>query len=541
MNRQNIANLIKRGHVEEAQSKLLLLEESGIIDAGLYCSIAMLMQKKCKTHEALDYFAKVLEIEPKHTIALANTGQLHSGLGKKTLAEKYLKRAWESAPDHSMVSASYAGVLLSLRKYDQSINCYKDALKFNSGNIQAFSGMLLALNYTEQDHQEVFKQHAYFSKAVNEKIKTLPLYGHEKLRIAYISGDFRRHSVPFFIEGFLHFHNRQKYEVYCYSDGDREDLITERFKKLSDHWREISTISDEDVLIQIQKDEIDILIDLGAHTGRRLPVFAKRAAPIQISYCGYPNTTGLKNMDYRIVDELTDPDGEEFYTEKLLRLKRCFLAFNPPDDAPEVGSLPYLTNGYVTFGSFNNFTKINNKVLRVWRQLLKSVPKSRLLLKSKHFNDKELKNEVKAFFTSRGIAEERINIHGFELKLKNHLDFYNRVDIALDSFPYNGTTTTCEALYMGVPVITVRGVCHVARVGVSLLSSMGLSSFVAADLAEYRVIASDLAKNVKLMKSLRANMRGLMFNSSLCDSLSLVRDIENQFQTVIDNISQPLL
>lgn len=537
MDSGKIPNLNDRENIEQLENVISQLEVKEEIDSELCCSFAMLLQRKGKTHEALHYFSKVLEVDVNHTIALANTGQLYNSLGKKKLAEEYLKKALITAPKNSEVCASYAGVLLSLGKYDQSLKFYEKSLELNPQNFKAYSDMLLALNYTSLDQHKVFEKHKEYSRLIGEKKKVINFYGHQKLRIAYISGDFKRHSVPYFIEGLLHFHDRQKYEVYCYSDVDKEDLITERFKDLSEHWRGTYSLTDKQVSELIRKDEVDILVDLAAHTGRRLQVFAERSAPLQITYCGYPNTSGLKNMDYRLVDEKTDPSGDEYYSEKLLRLKRCFLAFSPPDDAPEVGPLPYSQNGYITFGSFNNFNKITESVLKVWRQLLKSVPDSRLLLKSKHFNDELLRKQVKEFFAKRGIAEERIKLHGFELKLKNHLDLYNEVDIALDSFPYNGTTTTCEALYMGVPVITFRGNCHASKVGTSILSAMGLESLIGGDVSEYRKVALNLASNTELIKSLRQNMRTLMFNSSLCDSLSLTREIEDKIEHIFKSIN----
>jgi protein O-GlcNAc transferase len=280
-------------------------------------------------------------------------------------------------------------------------------------------------------------------------------------------------------------------------------------------------MSDEQVTELIRKDEIDILVDLAGHTAsNRILVFARKPAPIQINWIGYPPTTGLSTIDYKIVDNYTDPLGktEHFYTEKLIRMPESFLCYLPDRESSEVGNLPTLTSGYITFGSFNNFAKVSPEVMELWANILNAMPDSRLILKAKSFSDRSTCEYVRDVFNLKGIAEERTELLSWEPSTTGHLDIYNRIDISLDTFPYNGTTTTCEALWMGVPVITLAGTAYASRSGVSLLSNVGLPDLVATTFDEYFSIAIDLAKDSKRLQSLRKNLRDMMKYSPLCDA-----------------------
>ena len=354
----------------------------------------------------------------------------------------------------------------------------------------------------------------------------LPGYSHTKLRIGYVSGDFKRHSVAYFIEGILHFHDRSKFDVYCYSDVIKPDVITKKIQNMDLTYRNIKPLSDEEIHQLILDDEIDILIDLGAHTGKRLKVFGYRSAPVQISYLGYCNTTGLKNMDLRIVDSITD-QTESPATEKLIRLERPFLAFCPPEDSNGLVDSPCLKNGYITFGSFNNLPKLTDEVFRLWIRILKQTPNSRLLLKTRAFIDEEIKTTILNRFNSRGVSEERITLLGYQSTLDNHLLNYHKIDIALDPVPYNGTTTTCEALHMGVPVICLEGKSHASRVSASILEYSGLKFLLAENKNEYVKKAVQLAENFESLNNLHHKVRPLFHNSQVCDSQHLTGCLED--------------
>src|SRR6185369_4920000 len=265
--------------------------------------------------------------------------------------------------------------------------------------------------------------------------------------------------------------------ITCYANLDRPDQATERLKSLAEQWRDLCQVGDEEAARIIARDGIDILIDLAGHTsGNRLPLLARKPAPLQGTWLGYPDTTGLPELDFRITDRFADPPGatERFHSERLVRLPRSFSCYLPPSSAPPVAALPALAAGRVTFGSFNNLAKVAPEVISLWARVLLALPGSRLLMKCKPLADPEICARLRAGFEREGVAAERVELHPGNASAGDHLAQYHRVDIALDTFPYHGTTTSCEALWMGVPVVTLAGTRHASRTGVSILSNCGL-------------------------------------------------------------------
>ena len=356
-----------------------------------------------------------------------------------------------------------------------------------------------------------------------------------RLRIGYVSPDFRRHSVAYFIEPVIAFHNREDFEIFCYSLAPVEDEVTDRIRGYANHWTSIVGMSDAMAAESIREDGIDILVDLSGHTSNnRILLFARKPSPVQVSWIGYPATTGLSTMDYKIVDGYTDPPGltDPYYTEHLIRLPESFLCYLPDKESPEVKALPALKSGHITFGSFNNFTKETPEVLALWSEMLKRIPHSRLILKAKSFTDGGSRDYVMGIFAGHGIDPERIELLAYALSFPGHLGLYNRIDIALDPFPYNGTTTTCEALWMGVPVITLAGNTHASRVGMSLLSNIGLPEFVAKTSEEYLAITVNLADDLNRLRSLRESLRERMNKSALTDSKKFIAGIEALYRRI---------
>jgi predicted O-linked N-acetylglucosamine transferase (SPINDLY family) len=354
-----------------------------------------------------------------------------------------------------------------------------------------------------------------------------------RLRIGFVSPDFKDHPVIHFILPFLENYDRNQIELFVYSQVADLDEWTEMASKHVDHWRSLVHVPDVEAATLIRSDQIDILVDLAGHTnGNRLLVFAHKPAPIQVTYLGYPDTSGLAAMDYRITDALADPPGmtENHNTEQLIRLPGCAWCYGAYSDILPNKS-PAAMNNYVTFGSFNNLAKVNDRMLRVWARILEAVPSSRLLLKAAGFRSMEARKRVREiFFLHSGIDEDRLDFRLPEEKHESHLALYGEMDIALDTFPYHGTTTTCEALWMGVPVVILEGKSHVSRVGVSLLTSIGLPEMVAVSEDEYVKIAVTLAGNVELLKSHRENLRDKLQNSRLLDGISFSRDLESVFR-----------
>lgn len=348
------------------------------------------------------------------------------------------------------------------------------------------------------------------------------------MKIGYVSGDFRRHSVANFLMPVFVNHDRTAFEIYCFSNNASNDDVTERLTGAVDHWRRISGLDDEAAAKMIEEDKIDILVDLSGHTAHnRLSLFARRPAPTQVTWLGYPGSTGVDAIGFRLVDAITDPPGEayNYYCEELVRLEKGFLCYAPLDPAP-APAVRSAGSGRVRFGSFNNPAKLSPATLDLWGRLLGAVDGSELVLKGRPFADPQVRRMLLKRFQERGIAEDRIALLEHMADPGRHMAAYGEMDIALDPFPYNGTTTTCEALWMGVPVVTLLGNRHSARVGASLLTQVGLEDLIAADVEDYIHIAAGLAADPALRAVLRSTLRERMASSPLCDGPGFTRRLE---------------
>ena len=355
-----------------------------------------------------------------------------------------------------------------------------------------------------------------------------------RLRIGYMSPDFRSHSVAYFALPLFEAFDRERFDVIAYAHIPKPDEVTAPFRELATEWRDVAGIDDRQLAGTIRQDRIDILVDLAGLTrNSRVLACTARPAPIQMTYLGYPNTTGLDAVDYRITDHVAEPDDADgFYTETLIRLPRCFLAFAPPGHAPEITAPPFLQNGYVTFGSFNNLAKVNRQVVALWSRVLQAVPGSRLLLKASGTGDGTAQNRLRAAFRNAGIDPTRVDFAPFARTAADHLERYAEVDLALDTFPYNGTTTTCEALWMGVPVITLMGERHASRVGASLLQALGFAAGIAGSPDDYVATARLMAEQPQLLVALRGNLRTEMAGSPLCDACAHAQALEEAYRAV---------
>ena len=356
-----------------------------------------------------------------------------------------------------------------------------------------------------------------------------------RLRLGYVSPDFVHHAVSYFFEPVLTARDPAAFEVFCYSDAPVADAVTQRLRAASDGWRDIAGLSDERVAELVRADRIDILVDLAGHTARnRLLVFARKPAPVQVTWLGYPNTTGLAAIDFRLTEAVSDPLGltEAWHSEELVRLPGTFSCYAPPPESPPVNALPALAAGQVTFGCFNNLAKVTPPALALWARVLREVAGSRLFLKSPGLADLETVARLREEFALHGIPADRLEFSGAELSVAAHLSLYHRVDVALDTFPYNGTTTTCEALWMGVPVVTLAGATHVSRVGASLLTHLGAPEWIGdapeAYVARCRGLAADLPRLAVLRSGLRERMRG----SPLCDAAGFTRGLEDALRAI---------
>jgi predicted O-linked N-acetylglucosamine transferase (SPINDLY family) len=346
--------------------------------------------------------------------------------------------------------------------------------------------------------------------------------------VGYLSADFRQHSVAWFFESILENHDQQRFHVSCYHNTKVCDAVTERLMGRADAWVECATMTDSMLADRIRADEIDILVDLSGHTaGHRLSVLAMRPAPIQMTYLGYPTTTGLAAIDYRITDVAIDPLNEpNMNAEKPLRCTHSMFCYRP-DIAPALQEAPVEATGVITFGSFNNGVKLSDKALALWAQVLSATPNSQLFVKTQGFSHESVRDQMRARFRAAGIEDERVRFSAWRSDKASHLELYREVDIALDTFPYNGATTTCEALWMGVPVISLKGATHVSRMGASILSAAGLAHWIATDAEQFVSIATALAADRASIAGFRRSARARLLTSPLMDAKQFTVDFEN--------------
>lgn len=503
-------------------------------------NLGLVFHCKSLPDQAIVCYRKALALMPSHVETLFGLGNAYAQDDQLTLAQQCYEQVLQLDPRHAAAMLNLANVLAYQGLAEQALPCYRQALKASGNHASVHSNLLLCLHYpAAHDPLAVFEEHLAWAGLHEQGVRRLadralaPSMG-QKLRIGYVTPDLRAHSVAYFFEPLLAHHDRSRFEIVCYVESGRPDATAERLWQLPDAVRITGGQSDESVAAMIRDDQIDILVDLAGHTDHnQLPVFARKPAPLQITYLGYPNTTGLRAMDYRITDAWADPPGmtEHLHTEKLVRLDKGFLCFVPPAESPDISPLPATERGYVTFGSFNVLTKITPEILALWAQILTRVPNSRLLIKNRQLTDQTLQQRLLAQFKAHGIGSERIDMQGRTSK-EDHMAAYGKVDIALDTYPYNGTTTTCDTLWMGIPVITRAGTSHVSRVGISLLTRVGLSHLIAAADQQYIDHAARLAADLNQLGELRRGLRDRFVRAGLTDGASFTRDFESVYTSL---------
>ena len=482
---------------------------------------------------------KAIALAPDYAEAYNNLGNLHKGQGNLEEAVAFYRKSLALKPDDPEFHNNLGLALMDKGDLDGAAASYRKALDLGPDLSGAHSNLLFTLNYLPDcSQEEIYKE----SRRWNDMhaaplLQNNPVYENSrdpgrKLRIGYVSPDFRTHSVAYFIEPVIKAHDRENVEIFCYANVKKPDKITERLQAAADHW--ISTVgrSDREVAERIRQDRIDILVDLAGHTAdNRLLVFAHKPAPVQATWLGYVNTTGMKAIHYRLTDEIADPIGaaDNFYSESLIRLPQCFFCYKPPADVPSVEESPVKKEGRITFGSFNNLAKINSEVIALWSDIIAKVFGSRLLIVGKQFTDETLRFHFLRLFSKHGIDANRIEMIP-QLPMAEYLAIHSKVDIALDPFPHNGHTVTCHTLWLGVPVVTLRGERYASRMSASILTQIGLTDLIAENREEYVTKAVTLAKNTGRLSILRNGMRARMLTSSLCDAAAFVRSIENAYR-----------
>jgi len=521
---ENLARCQKAtGQPEEALNSLKKFVELEPISAIAQESLGEYTALVKSFTAAEPHFRKAIELDPNLAIAWSNLGlSLLEQAGKISEGMDCFDKALQIDPFLVEASSARALGLQRLYKAEESLDLYTSILWMEPQNTKILSSRNMLLNYLHgQTRESIFDSHKEMAQVCPKdefQVFFNPKDPDKKLRVGFISPDFRHHPVAFFILPLLQHFNKSRIQSILYHSHHREDSISQLLQEHADKWINLNGIEDEAAATLIQRDSPDILIDLAGHSSmNRLPLLARGLAPVQVSYLGYPNTTGVPAISYRLVDETTDPLGEAdaLATEKLIRFSPCAWAYSPIDNAPT----PRMTEegATITFGSFNNFLKVTDDTLRVWSKILNRIPNSRLLIKSLFLDDPEVLKNVRARLESANLPADRVEIMAFMKSAENHLLTYTQVDVALDTFPYNGTTTTCEALWMGVPVVAMVGDRHAARVGLSLLTAVGHPEWAIETEEGYIEKAVSLAQDRELRTRLRESLRSEMANSILCD------------------------
>jgi predicted O-linked N-acetylglucosamine transferase (SPINDLY family) len=526
--------LMGLGRLEEARLSFeqALYLQPNLAEAHNNLGLAFLNQGRVA--EARLRFERALQLRPDLVDAQNNLGLAWDAQGEPDQALASFERAVRIDPNHFGALTNLANACKDQGRAAESIAFYRKALASRPDDAGVHSNLLLAMQYLPgADPQEMLaearcyaRQHAQASAGATER-NPIALAVGRRLRIGYVSADFCEHPVVSFLEPILAAHDRHRFEIFCYADVPRPDVTTRRLQGYSDHWRSLVGLSDAQAAERIRQDDIDFLVDLAGHTGgNRLQAFARRSAPIQVSYLGYLGTTGLTAMDYYITDAHADPPNlsEAYYQEQLIRLPECGFCY-APGPAPEVNADPPARRcGQITFGCLNNPAKVSDEVLALWSRVLAAVPGSRLLIRAGAGRSAE--ERARNLLANHGLAPERLDFAGRTASRFAYLELYHAVDIALDPFPYNGVTTTCDALWMGVPVISLSGWMSVSRQGVRFLRSIGLDELLAETPENYVRIAAELAGDQARRADLRAGLRERMRCSPLMDAHRLTRDLE---------------
>ncbi len=483
-------------------------------------------------------FGRVLAIDGNNVDALINLGVTAEARGDASLARRLLRRSNALAPPNPVANANLGFREMGFGRIRAAIRHFHRAIAVSPDDVDTHSNLLLALGYVDVDRDRYFAEHRLW-----EARHAAPSYAfirpwhndrdpERRLRVGYISADFFNHALGTNIAGLIEHHDRREVEVTCYSAVGRPDDMTRHIRELTDRFVETAGLDDAALAERIRTDGIDILVVMAGHTARnRMTVAARKPAPIMVSYADF-STTGLSVMDYWLTDPIVHPEGaiEERFTETLMRLPMMVL-HRPIDVAPPVSPLPAPVRGHVTFGSFNNLAKIGDDVTGLWARLLARVPQARLMLKYQNvYAVEDVRARLQRGFAERGVDPRRIVFLGADPDRASHLAMVGEMDIALDPFPFNGCTTTFEALWMGVPVVTLAGRRFLGRMGASFLTHLGLPELVAPTSEDYVRIAADLAADLDQVAGLRSSLRERILRSPLCDGPAYARSIEAAFR-----------
>ena len=507
-------------------------------DAAVYNNLGNILNTLGRIDEAMVNLRESIRLNPNNAETHSNLGNIFLYYkGKLNDALACYRKALQLNPNLVQAHINLGNVYTLQGKLDDALASYQEALRHDPHNALAHSNLLFMMSYrSDIDPAKLFAEHKRWGEIHGRDPLSITPHNNipdegKRLRIGYVSADFRNHPVGIFIEQVLAHHDKSRFEIFCYSNHGINDDLTARLRHYADHWRDVLAQPDEALAQQIRRDGIDILVDLAGHTaGNRLLTFALKPAPIQVTWMSYIATTGLKAIDYIIGNRyIIPPQDERYYVEKVVRLPHSFLCFSPPQVSIEVSPLPAQTRESITFGCFNNTAKLTSAVIATWSKLLLALPHSRLFLKSSGFNDEDIRAHFQNLFAEHGVRHEQLEFAGRSPR-NEYLAAYHEVDIGLDPFPYNGGTTTVEAVWMGVPVITLRGDRFVGRMGESIMMNLGLEECVTDSEDAYIAKAIGLASDLPRLAVLRSNLRNQLLKSPLCDGPGFTRDLEAAYR-----------
>lgn len=500
-----------------------------------------------KVDAAMEVARRAVAAGPGQPLAWNNLGVALHTQGQLSSAEQAYQQALSLSPDLPQVIFNRGKLRHDQWRNPEALADFQRAIELEPGYSVAWHALLhYALYDATQTEETIYRAHLRWGQQICATLAAATGAGRvrdwrsPRIRVGYVSRDFRVHSCAHFLRPVFSMHDRQEFEVFAYSMVERPDTMTLWFNDHATQWRDIHALDTSAAAECIREDRIDILVDLGGHTrNSAIELFALQPAPVQVAWLGYPATSGLKQMGYRLTDDHADPPGKAdgFHTEELIRLPGGFLCYHASDDTPDVAPLPVTRKGFLTFASFNNPAKITRETITIWAQILREVPRSRLLLRGGILMHDEVRKAMMAAFIKEGVEGSQILLEPEIPREHYSLAVYDEVDIALDTFPYNGTTTTFDALWMGVPVVSLRGHRHAARVGASILTHLGRPEWIADDAREYIEVAKRLASDRSALADCRATLRSTLATSSLCDATGFVAKLERAYLDMLRRTS----
>jgi protein O-GlcNAc transferase len=527
--------LKEQGRLDEAIAayRQAIVLSPGLPDA--HSNLGIALKEKGQLDEAIAAYRQAIALRPDFPEALSNLGIALTDQGQLDEAIAAHRRALALNPSLPQVYNNLGNALAGQGRLDEAIEAFRRAIAIRPTYALAHSNLILTLHYhPAYDMQAIAEELRRWNHEHASPLRRL-IKSHSnnrsadrRLRIGYVSPDFREHPVGRFLLPLLTHHDRDRFEVFGYAQVPAPDEITRRLASCTDGWRSILGLSDAQAVDLIRRDEIDILVDLTMHTSNnRLRIFAHKPAPVQVAYLACCSSTGLETINYRLSDPYLDPTGEEsFYSEQTIRLPDTYWCYESRTDSIEVGPLPALARGAITFGCLNNFRKVSEPALGLWIQLLRAVPDAQLLLGSQEGGHRR---RVRERLEREGIDASRVRFAG-RVGLQEYLRLYHEIDIALDTFPYAGGATTCDAIWMGVPTVSLVGRTAVGRGGLSILSNVGVPELVARSEEEYLRIARELANNLPQLIQLRSTLRQRMEQSPLMDAPKFARNVESAYR-----------